>query len=163
MRFPHFLHFLHLAANLFTWNPTTWKKLGLSLPRNHMLSPAHMPQLLQWVHRPRFLPRRLPPRSTAILRRCCRCSSWREACQVLGRSCSCVVVSSFRSDHLWVNICFSYTSLTTQCHGQFHSVAMGLQCSTTPIVTNVGMCFLQLLLLLLMCQLLLLLLLLVCL
>ena len=67
-------------------------------------------------------------------------------------------VSSFRSDHLWVNICFSYTSLTTQCRGQFHSVAMGLQCSTTPIVTNVGMCFLQLLLLLLMCQLLLLLL-----
>ena len=79
-----------------------------------------------------------------------------------GMSCSCVVVSSFRSDHLWVNICFSYTSLTTQCHGQLHSVTMGLQCSTTPIVSYEGMCFLQLLLLLLMCQLLLLLLLLVC-
>jgi hypothetical protein len=115
-----------------------------------MMSSAYMPQLLQWVHHPRFLPRRLPPRSTAILRRWCRCSSWREARQVMGRSCSCVVASSFRSDHLWVNICFSYTNLTTQCHGQFHSVEMGLQkCSTTPIVSNVGMCFLQLLLLLL--------------
>jgi hypothetical protein len=48
------------------------------------------------------------------------------------------------SDHLWVNICFSYTSLTTQCHGQFqHSVAMGLRCSTTPIVSYEGICFLQ--------------------